>query len=74
MAKHDATSEDDGKELAPSSLVVSRTRVGANPVEYIADVLDPIDKPPIGFSGVGPARTNRGDDERAPRNGLRLEP
>jgi transposase len=38
-------SEDAGKELALLySLVVSCTRVGVNPVEYIADVLDRIDK------------------------------
>ncbi len=38
-------SEDAGKELALLySLVVSCTRVGVNPVEYLADVLDRIDK------------------------------
>ena len=38
-------SEEAGKELALLySLVVSCTRVGVNPVEYIADVLDRIDK------------------------------
>jgi transposase len=38
-------SEDAGKELALLySLVVSCTRVGINPVEYLADVLDRIDK------------------------------
>ena len=38
-------SEESGKELALLySLVVSCTRVGVNPVEYIADVLDRIDK------------------------------
>jgi transposase len=38
-------SEDAGKELALLySLVVSCTRVGVNPVEYIADVLDRVDK------------------------------
>jgi transposase len=38
-------SEDAGKELALLySLVVSCTRVGVNPVEYIADVLGRIDK------------------------------
>ena len=38
-------SEDAGKELALLySLVVSCTRVGVNPVEYIADVLERIDK------------------------------
>jgi len=38
-------SEDAGKELALLySLVISCTRVGVNPVEYIADVLDRIDK------------------------------
>ncbi len=38
-------SEGAGKELALLySLVVSCTRVGVNPVEYLADVLDRIDK------------------------------
>ena len=38
-------SEEAGKELALLySLVVSCTRVGVNPVEYLADVLDRIDK------------------------------
>ena len=38
-------SEDAGKELALLySLVVSCTRVGVNPVEYLADVLARIDK------------------------------
>jgi transposase len=38
-------SEDAGNELALLySLVVSCTRVGVNPVEYIADVLDRVDK------------------------------
>jgi transposase len=38
-------SEEAGKELALLySLVVSCTRVGVNPVEYIADVLDRVDK------------------------------
>jgi len=38
-------SEDAGKELALLySLVVSCTRVGINPVEYLADVLDRVDK------------------------------
>jgi transposase len=38
-------SEEAGKELALLySLVVSCTRVGVNPVEYIADILDRIDK------------------------------
>lgn len=38
-------SEEAGKELALLySLVVSCTRAGVNPVEYIADVLDRIDK------------------------------
>jgi transposase len=38
-------SEDAGKELALLySLVVSCTRLGVNPVEYLADVLDRIDK------------------------------
>ena len=38
-------SEDAGKELALLySLVISCTRVGVNPVEYLADVLDRIDK------------------------------
>lgn len=38
-------SKEAGKELALLySLVVSCTRVGVNPVEYIADVLDRIDK------------------------------
>ena len=38
-------SEGAGKELALLySLVVSCTRLGVNPVEYIADVLDRIDK------------------------------
>lgn len=38
-------SEDAGRELALLySLVVSCTRVGVNPVEYLADVLDRIDK------------------------------
>ena len=37
--------EEAGKELALLySLVVSCTRVGVNPVEYLADVLDRIDK------------------------------
>jgi transposase len=40
-------SEESGKELALLySLVVSCTRVGVNPVEYIADVLDRIDRTP----------------------------
>jgi transposase len=40
-------SEEAGKELALLySLVVSCTRVGVNPVEYIADVLDRIDDTP----------------------------
>lgn len=38
-------SEEAGKELALLySLVVSCTRVGVNPVEYLADILDRIDK------------------------------
>jgi transposase len=38
-------SEDAGKELALLySLAVSCTRVGINPVEYLADVLDRVDK------------------------------
>ena len=40
-------SKEAGEELALLySLVVSCTRVGVNPVEYIADVLDRIDKTP----------------------------
>lgn len=38
-------SEEAGKELALLySLVVSCTRLGVNPVDYLADVLDRIDK------------------------------
>ncbi len=38
-------SKESGKELALLySLVVSCTRVGVNPVEYLADVLDRIDQ------------------------------
>ena len=38
-------SEEVGKKLAlPYSLVVSRTRLGVNPVDYLADVLERIDK------------------------------
>ena len=38
-------SEEAGKELALLySLAVSCTRLGVNPVDYIADVLDRIDK------------------------------
>jgi transposase len=51
-------SEDAGKELALLySLVVSCTRVGINPVEYLADVLDRVDKTADGhFAGLLPDR------------------
>lgn len=41
-------SEESGKELALLySLVVSCTRVGVNPVEYLGDVLARIDDAPV---------------------------
>jgi transposase len=51
-------SEEAGKELALLySLVVSCTRVGVNPVEYLTDVLDRIDKTADdGFAALLPDR------------------
>jgi transposase len=53
-------SEEVGKELALLySLVVSCTRVGVNPVEYLADVLDRIDKTADGdYAELLPDRWN----------------
>jgi transposase len=53
-------SEEAGKELALLySLVVSCTRVGVNPVEYLADVLDRVDKT-ADYAELLPGRWTRG--------------